>query len=539
MPSPRIEPTDLDRQLQKLRAQKAILEQRGLCRGSFEAFVRLAWPYLYPGRKLIWNWHLGHICAHLEAVRSGDLTRLIINIPPRMGKSSLLSILYPAWMWIDNPETQFLTLSHSEKLAVRDAVATRRLLVSPWYQSLFGDSFELTSDQNEKSRYVNNCYGHRIAMGIQARVTGEGGDVILVDDPSGAEEALSETSNQSVLESYDGMISTRLNDPVRGAIIVIMQRLSEMDLTAHLLSRGNFEGWVNVVVPMRYEGRTYETPLGLRDPRTETGQLLWPERFPEKKVQVLEQRLGPYRAAAQLQQNPAPLEGGIIKRAWFKPWTKETSDGKIVVPECRTVVVSLDTAYTARDTGRDEAFDPNRSQSACSVWGSFHNELTDRDEILLIEAWADYLDYHDLRKKALETYRRAFQYCENGYPTFIVEKKSSGISLLQDLRRAGIGALPYMPDRDKIARIYAVQPTLANKLVSYISTPGNEALISQLCTAPRPQKLDDLADTASMALLRFIRLREATLPEDDDEYEEQKRDGISPYSSSERAATLW
>jgi len=538
MAPPRVEPTDLERQLSKLREQKLIIEQRELCRASFEAFVRLAWPHYLPGRALQWNWHLSAACAHLEAVRNGDITRLIWNIPPRQGKSSIFDVMFPAWMWIDEPHTQFLTLSHSEKLATRDAVFTRRLLSSPWYQTLFGDSFKFTGDQNEKQRYQNDAHGHRIALGIQSRVTGEGGDVIIVDDPHGAEEALSEASCQSVLDAYDGMISTRLNDPVRGAIIIVMQRLSEMDLTAHLMSKGNFEGWVNVAIPMRYTGTSFSSPLSIKDPRTEKDQLLWPERFPDKKVRVLEQRLGPYRAAAQLQQNPAPLEGGIIKRVWFKPWTKSTSDGKIVIPDCKTVVVSLDTAYTARDTGRDEAFDPNRSQSACSVWGSFFNETTNRSEILLIEAWADYLDYHDLRKKALETYRRAFQYCENGYPTFIVEKKSSGISLLQDLRRAGIGALPYMPDRDKVARIYAVQPTLASKLVSFISTPGTEELISQLCTAPRPQKLDDLADTASMALLRFIRLQEATLPEDDDEQTSETKSGTSPFSS-ERTATLW
>lgn len=294
--------------------------QTALAERSLADFTRLGWPNIDPA-DYITNWHIDAIAEHLEAVTRGQIRRLIINIPPRHMKSLMVSVAWPAWTWAQEragplcgPQVRFLSTSYAQTLSVRDNVKSRRLIESPWFQRRWGHRFKLTSDQNTKIRFDNNQGGYRLASSVDGGTTGDGGDIVTIDDPISAGDALSPKIRTSVNEWFDNTMSTRLNDPKTGAYVAIMQRLHEGDLVGHLLKRG--DEWVHLCLPARYE---HDHPfVWARDPRKEDGELLWPERMGETEVKSLEVALGSYGAAGQLQQRPAPREGGMFKRAWFE-----------------------------------------------------------------------------------------------------------------------------------------------------------------------------------------------------------------------------
>ena len=284
---------------------------------SLHEFVCQLWRYIDPATFQD-NWHLRTICEHLEAVTRGDVKRLIINLPPRHSKSSLVAVMWPAWTWLKRrrdhgplagPQVKFMSASYAHSLSVRDSVKCRRLIESALYQKRWGGRFELTSDQNTKVRFENNRGGYRIATSVGGALTGEGGDIIIVDDPINVIDAGSATVRQTTIDWWDESMSTRLNDPAIGAYVMIMQRVHEQDPTGHLLDRG---GWNHLCLPARYEP-DHPHVYG-DDPRTRDGELLWPDRFSESSIAGLERDLGAYGSAGQLQQRPAPRKGGMFDR---------------------------------------------------------------------------------------------------------------------------------------------------------------------------------------------------------------------------------
>jgi len=156
------------------------------------------------------------------------------------------------WWWTFDPHIRFLTASYGEKLATRDALKSRRLIQSAWYRARWGHVFRLTSDQNQKSRYENDQTGYRLATSVGGTGTGEGGDVILLDDPHKADEVESDTERENVIDWLDGTISTRFNDPASGVEVLVMQRLHENDATGHMLEQG---GWTHLCLPAEYDAR--------------------------------------------------------------------------------------------------------------------------------------------------------------------------------------------------------------------------------------------------------------------------------------------
>lgn len=290
-----------------------------------------AWSVVVPAAPFKDNWHIGAICEHLEAVHRGQIRRLLINVPFRTAKSTIVSVCYPAWKWIHKPAHKFLCGSYAAKLAIRDNLAMRRLIQSPWYRERWGrgfnlvdnsdwgdpDGFELTKDQNQKIRFENDRTGYRIAFGFEGGVMGDGGDDVIIDDPHDRDQAHSEKELASHLTTFDEAITTRLNDPAESAITIIMQRLHENDLSGHVLAKDL--GYEHLLIPMHFDpARSKVTCIGWRDPRKETGELMHPARFPAHVVAEIEKAIGSYAAAGQLEQRPAPAEGGILKKQWFR-----------------------------------------------------------------------------------------------------------------------------------------------------------------------------------------------------------------------------
>lgn len=426
--------------------------------------------------------------------------------------STLVSVAFPAWVWtqreigpVSGPQVALLHASYAMSLAMRDSVKTRRLIESPWYQKLWGHRFQLVGDQNTKGRFQNDKRGERLITAVDARVTGEGGSIIIVDDANAANEALSEALIETTKDWWDGTMSTRLNDARTGAYIVIQQRLGEEDLTGHILDTD--DGWTHLMLPMEFEPeRSVVTSIGWEDPRTEAGELLWPERFATEQVEVLKKRLGPWKAAGQLQQRPEPKGGGIIKRDW---WQLHDAPH---FPQFDYVLASLDTAFT---TKQENDF------SALTVWGIFTTDtvaqpskqvirgerlvnIDPRDygnqapKLMLMNAWQERLELHDLVQRVAKTCK------EMKVDRLLIEDRAAGHSVAQELRRlfgyedfavqlVNPGAI------DKVARVYAIQHIFAEGMVFAPDRQWAEMTIAQ-CTAFPRGKHDDIMDTASQAL---------------------------------------
>ncbi|MCY3784597.1 MAG: phage terminase large subunit [Chloroflexi bacterium] len=326
-------------------------EDHDLAERSLHEFVRQMWRYVDPA-PFRDNWHLGVICEHLEAVTRGEIQRLLINIPPRHTKSLIVAVMWPAWTWIQRrsdygllagPEVKFMSASYAQTLSVRDSVKCRRLIDSATYQNRWGHRFHLTSDQNTKIRFENNKGGYRVATSVGGALTGEGGDIIIVDDPINAVDADSEITREATLDWWDESMSTRLNDPDAGAYVIIMQRLHHQDLTGHVLDKdqaADADDWTHLCLPARYE---HDHPHHWHgDIRTQDGELLWPDRFSEQAIRRLESNLGSYGAAGQLQQRPSPRSGGMFDRAW---WADQFVDA---APSGGQAVRGWDLASTTR-----------------------------------------------------------------------------------------------------------------------------------------------------------------------------------------------
>lgn len=285
---------------------------REICRRSLADFVRMAWPVLDPGMPYVHGWHIDAICEHLEAVTKGQIKRLLINIPPGTSKSSLAGVYWPAWEWTLKPHIRMINASHEEGLATRDALKMRRLVASDWYQRLWPTS--LTGDQNQKTYFENVSTGFRQSCAVKS-MTGRRGDRVLLDDPHSVEDAHSKVKLDTATRIFRETLPTRLNDPEKSAIVVIMQRLHEDDVSGLILSK-DFD-YEHLCLPMEFESdRRCKTSIFI-DPRKHDGELLFPERFPREVVERDKKVMGSYAVAGQFQQRPAPREGGMFQRAWF------------------------------------------------------------------------------------------------------------------------------------------------------------------------------------------------------------------------------
>jgi len=310
--------------------------EKALCAISLADFVRLSWHVLEPGQKYIHGWHVDAICEHLEAITEGELSRLLINIPPGTMKSTLVSVFWPAWEWgpKDMPHMRFIGASHEQGLAVRDTRKMRRLITSEWFQQRW--PLRLTGDQNEKMFYENAATGFRQACAVKS-MTGRRGDRVAWDDPHSVEAALSDAERETALRVFQETLPTRLNNPDSSAIVIVMQRLHEADVSGFILE-GDY-GYEHLCLPMEFEAdRRCATSIGFEDPRKEEGQLLFPDRFPREVVERDKKVMGSLAVAGQFQQRPAPRSGA------FFDWSKiEIVDA---APKLRAVVRYWDKAGT-------------------------------------------------------------------------------------------------------------------------------------------------------------------------------------------------
>jgi phage terminase large subunit-like protein len=491
--------------------------------GSLAEFTKAAWCVIEPGTPLLWNWHIEVICAYLEAFFTGRIKRLILNVPPGSLKSVLFSVMGPAWCWAINPSARFINITNEIGLASRDNRRMRDVIESDWYRLLWGNRFKLSADQQEKLLFENTKKGFRQGLGITGSITGKRGTHLLLDDPCDAKKAFSDTIIAAVNETFDQALSSRLNSPKDDSIGLIMQRLRTGDLTGHLLAKRAIN-WVHVRIPMEYDGEPGYDPvrdLGpqfahLADPRKNVGDLMFAERFPREVVNAMKEDLGEYGTAGQLQQDPSPLAGGIIKSAYWKVWPDDKPLPKVI--HC---FASYDTAFSERDL-------EGAAYSACTVWGVWLDEKDvsqaypeGRHKVLLLSAWWGRVAFDELLAKAREIEDKKLT---REYDAHLVEAKASGLSLIQSLRaKTKVRILGYDPRRDgggdKIARAYLSQPAFSSGLVWRPNKPWAERVARLVADFPAGDALSkDVTDTVTQAVNYLVKAWWVRHPDDDINY---------------------
>lgn len=284
--------------------------EREYCSRSLVNFIKRAWHVLEPGQPYVHGWHMDAMGEHLEAVTSGQITRLLINVPPGTMKSMSVSVFWPAWEWGPKgmPHLRFIGASHEESLATRDNMKMRHLVQSEWYQRLWPTPF--MGDQNQKTYFQNTATGWRQSCPVGS-MTGKRGDRVAWDDPHSVEDAHSVAQLENANRVFRETLPTRLNNPDSSAIIIVMQRLNQKDISGEIIA--SELGYDHLCLPMEYEGPRAPTSIGFVDPRTEPGELLFPARFPREVVERDKKVMGDYAVAGQFQQRPAPAEGGLMK----------------------------------------------------------------------------------------------------------------------------------------------------------------------------------------------------------------------------------
>lgn len=392
-------------------------------RNDLSSFIQKCFYTVNPGVEYLHNWHIDLIAEHLLACERGDIKRLIINVPPRYLKSLCVSVAWPAWLLGHDPSRRIIAASYAQNLSIKHSLDTRLVITSPWYKKAFSN-VKITSDQNEKNKFVTTERGMRIATSVGSFITGEGGNYLIVDDPHNVSDIFSDVIRKTTLDWFDQTFTSRLDNKKKGVFVVIMQRLHQNDLSGHLLAKG---GWEHLNLPLVAEENTIIDFKGIKKTR-ETGDFLHEEREGKEQVEQLKKDLGSYAFSAQYQQNPVPIEGGIIKPSWVKRYN--------IIPENIRIVQSWDTAIK---TGNANDY------SVCTTWAETENGY------FLVDIKRARFEYPDLKRTIINM-------AEKWNPkAIIVEDKASGQSILQDLRReTKLPLIATTPSKDKITRMASV-----------------------------------------------------------------------------------
>lgn len=440
------------------------------------------------------------LCDHYQAVTEGKIRNLLVNVPPGTSKSLLTSVLWPAWEWATNSETRWFFASYDQALSLRDSVKCRTLINSRWYQARWGHVYKLTGDQDAKQLFATDKGGYRLATSITGHGTGEHPHRIVVDDPQDRKKAESEVERKNVKDWWEQTMSTR-GVSLKATKTVVMQRLHMDDLSGIVLQ--DPEGWDHICLPMRYEPpvmsketgqlvpRMRPTALGWTDPRTKKGELLAPKQFPEEEVRKLEKTLRAYGTAGQLQQRPAPAEGGIIQESWWKFYDE--------------LPIPFDKVLFSWDATFDKTDDSDYVVGQC--WG-----LKGADAYLLDQT-REQMEFTETVKAVVRLRAKWAKWPkllrdQTAVLLTLIENKANGPAIISSLRHEVPGIVPWPPKgtrmESKEARLQAVTPAIESGNVYLpLGASFTRSLMDEARDFPNGAH-DDQLDAMSQALTRLL-----------------------------------
>ena len=462
-------PMDKKREILALLEELEGVKERESCQNSFLPFVRSQWASFIHGR------HHEIMAEAFEKVASGELKRLIINMPPRHTKSEFASYLFPAWFLGRYPNKKIIQTAHTAELSVGFGRKVRNLIQSEDYQKIF-KGVALSADSKAAGRWNTNKGGEYFAIGVGGAVTGKGADVLVIDDPHSEQDATIGAYNPDV---YDKVYEWYTSGPRQrlqpgGAIIIVMTRWSKRDLTGQIIKNSTQKEGSS-------EWEVIELPAIMP-----SGNPLWEEFWKKEEHLSLKAELPISKWSAQYQQDPTSEEGALIKREWWQEWDKPH------LPPCEAIIQSWDTAFLKTQRA---------DYSACTTWGIFHHPNADGQTVpnlILIDAYKEKLEFPELKKAAYDKYH------EFEPDQMIIEAKAAGSPLIFELRAMGIPVTEFTPSRgqDKIARVNAVTDLFASNVIWYPPTRWADEVIEECAAFPSGDN-DDLVDSTTQALLRF------------------------------------
>jgi predicted phage terminase large subunit-like protein len=443
-----------------------------LFRSDFQSFAGKFFGLLVPGSSLQMNWHISALAWHLEQVRQGKITRLIINLPPRSLKSLMTSVMFPAFVLGHDPAMRIIALSYGVDLAIKHANDFRAVVQSPLYRRLF-PGMRISHVKNTETEVVTTRHGFRLASSVDGAITGRGGDIVIIDDPLKPIDAISDSKREKVNDWFSNTVLSRLDDKKTGAIIIVMQRLHVDDLTGMLLRRSP-DDWTVLKLPAIAEQEESiqfgENAFHVR----RAGDLLHAEREPQAVLDSLRAQLGTELFSAQWQQAPIPSGGAMIKRAWIKHY-----DQLPVRNSSFHVFQSWDTA--AKEGGLND-------YSVCTTW------LYADNKYFLMHVLRDRYDYPTLRARAI-AHARAYK-----ADKILIEDTGVGTALLAELRNSGLSAIGVTPERDKLTRMSIQSGKFESGQVFFPNNaPWLADLEAELFAFPNSRH-DDQVDSVSQAL---------------------------------------
>jgi predicted phage terminase large subunit-like protein len=422
---------------------------------SLAAFVAQCFHVLDPATPLEWGWYLDLVCRELELVTSGQTRDLLICMPPGFGKSLIVNVLWPAWWWLREPHKRFVSLSSDDDLALRSNRRMREVLDSPWYQRLvercaqiYGTPvWSFAKDQNRKEYYENTARGHRQSFSVGGSVTGQRGDGAIIDDPHQVRDVLGDpVAVKKTLDKTWGRVSqlaTRVYDRRVSWRVTIAQRFHEIDAPGRILARNKNGKTRTVILAMRFDPDCPDNHP--EDPRTEPGELLAPDRMPQKEVDELAAEIDetPGQASAQLDQRPIPPSGGLVKPHYLQPYD---FDPQRPPTRWALVVCTIDATFKRTTKG---------SFVSISAWGILNEKRFLLGEI---HARMDYVELREATRLAYAMWRANVT---------LVELKANGEALVRDLRDEIPGLIGVLPDPhgDKMTRAQLSMPAMAAKNV--------------------------------------------------------------------------
>ena len=457
------------------------------CSNDLIEFCRHMQPDYIVGK------HHRRLATLLMAIAEGNKDRICVNMPPRHGKSQMVSIYFPAWFLGKYPSKKVLMVSHTTDLAVDFGRKVRNIINSSDYKLIF-PNVTLAADSKSAGRWNTNAGGEYFACGVGSALAGRGADLLLVDDPHNEQDIINGNFEvfDKAYEWFTYGARTRLMPG--GRVAIVQTRWHQNDLTGRVTgdmvkNEGSDQYEViefpAIVDVEQSDGPTVQKPL-------------WPEFFDMAALLRTKATMPTFQWNAQYQQNPTSEEASVVKREWWKRWEKETP------PSCEYIIMSLDAAAESH----------NRADyTALTTWGVFLNESEGYHNIILLNAIKKRLEFPELKKLAFDEYK------EWEPDAFIVEKKSAGTQLYQEMRRTGIPVGEFTPHRgsgDKLARLNSVADIIASGLCWVPETRWAEEVVEEIAGFPFMSN-DDLVDSTVMALMRFRQGGFIRLPSDEPE----------------------
>ena len=448
---------------------------RMLLRTDLEVFVEKAWETITGGQPLKWNWHIDAILHDLELVLSGRCRRLLVCMPPRNGKTNLISVILPAWALGQDPTLNFVCVSYANDLSAGFGRSCLAIMQSPWYREAFPETV-ISPKRSAAYDFETTRRGGRLSTSVTGTLTGRGGDIIIMDDVIKPDEVFSEVTRNKVNEWYRSTLVSRLDNKQTGAQICVMQRLHEDDLAGKVIESGI---WRHLSLPaIATEDQVIALRHGRRHYR-KVGDILHPAHEPIESLEETKAAMGSELFSAQYQQNPLPAHGNLIRRIWLQYFDLMAFDpagpGQIVQ--------SWDTASKENLT------------NDFSVCVTAH--IRGR-EIRILHVFRQRLEFPKLvyhAKRLIEEFRPS---------KVLIEDQSSGTHLLQTLRKdqsISIWPTARRPEGDKLSRVSGVSAMIeAGHLLLPEDAPWLFEFEKELLGFPS-SKFDDQVDALAQLLV--------------------------------------